>query len=73
LKRRTLANLNNLLPTWLANAHAVLDRAVWDAYGWDDPATTDEDVILGRLLALNGERAARPRATRTLTDGMPVQ
>ncbi len=36
-------------------------RAVWDAYGWDDadPATVAEDVILGRLLALNGERADR--------------
>jgi hypothetical protein len=61
LKRRTLANLNNLLPTWLANAHAVLDRAVWDANGWDDPdpAITDEDVILSRLLALNAERAGK--------------
>lgn len=28
--------------------------------GWDDdePATVEEDVILGRLLALNGKRAA---------------
>lgn len=37
---------------------ASLDRAVWAAYGWDDPdpATTDEDTILDRLLALNQER-----------------
>lgn len=37
-----------------------LDRAVWTAYGWpedEDPATVDEDTILSRLLALNGERA----------------
>jgi hypothetical protein len=36
-----------------------LDQAVWDAYGWedDDPAAVDEDAILARLLALNGERA----------------
>jgi type II restriction/modification system DNA methylase subunit YeeA len=61
LKKRTLTNLYNARPTWLANAHAALDRAVWAAYGWDDPepATTAEDVILGRLLALNGERADR--------------
>jgi type II restriction/modification system DNA methylase subunit YeeA len=59
LKKRTLTNLYNLRPTWLVNAHATLDRAVWAAYGWDDPdpATVAEDVILGRLLALNGERA----------------
>ncbi len=60
LKKRTLTNLYNAHPTWLANAHAALDRAVWDAYGWDDPdpSTVAEDVILGRLLALNQERAA---------------
>ncbi len=59
LKKRTLTNLYNARPTWLANAHAVLDRAVWTAYGWtDDPAETTEDQILERLLALNLERAA---------------
>ncbi len=75
LKKRTLTNFYNAHFTWLANAHAALDRAVWAAYGWDDPdpATVAEDVILGRLLTLNGERAARPQATRTLTDGMPVR
>jgi hypothetical protein len=46
-------------PTWLANAHVALDRAVWAAYGWDnpDPATVPEDDILARLLALNMVRA----------------
>ena len=60
LKTRTLTNLYNQRPTWLANTHAALDRAVWAAYGWDDadPATVAEDVILGRLLGLNGARAA---------------
>jgi hypothetical protein len=62
LKRRTLTNLYNQRPSWLAHAHARLDRAVWAAYGWDrddpDPATTPEDAILSRLLALNLERAA---------------
>jgi hypothetical protein len=45
-------------PTWLQHAHAALDRAVWAAYGWDDPdpATVDEDTMLVRLLALNLER-----------------
>ncbi len=59
LKKRTLTNLYNDRPTWLANVHAALDRAVWMAYGWtDDPAETTDDQILERLLALNVERAA---------------
>jgi hypothetical protein len=59
LKKRTLTNLYNAHPAWLANLHAALDRAVWDAYGWDDPdpATVPEDEILARLLALNEDRA----------------
>jgi hypothetical protein len=59
LKKRTLTNLYNQRPTWLQNAHAVLDRAVWAAYGWDDPdpAVVEDDTILSRLLAINLERA----------------
>jgi hypothetical protein len=59
LKKRTLTNLYNQRPTWLQRAHAAPDRAVWAAYGWDDPgpAAVDEDTILARLLVLNGERA----------------
>lgn len=62
LRERTLTNLYNTHPRWLQNAHASLDRAVWDAYGWDDPdpATVDEDTILARLLALNLERSSPP-------------
>ncbi len=59
LRKRTLTNLYNERPTWLANAHARLDRAVWDAYGWPEPpAETDDETILARLLALNLARAA---------------
>jgi type II restriction/modification system DNA methylase subunit YeeA len=59
LKTRTLTNLYNARPTWLAQAHTRLDRAVWTAYGWDDPdpSAVDEETILTRLLALNLERA----------------
>jgi hypothetical protein len=55
LKKRTLTNLYNARPAWLANLHAALDRAVWAAYGWDDPdpAAVAEDELLARLLALN--------------------
>ena len=56
LRRRTLTNLYNQRPTWLANAHATLDAAVADAYGW--PADSPDQQILERLLALNLERAA---------------
>jgi hypothetical protein len=38
--------------------HPPLTRAWWAACGW--PAEVAEDVILARLLALNGERAALP-------------
>jgi type II restriction/modification system DNA methylase subunit YeeA len=61
LKKRTLTNLYNERPAWLANAHAALDRAVWNAYGWPEdevPAEVDENVMLGRLLALNSDRVA---------------
>ena len=58
-KGRTLTRLYNERPTWLANLHAALDRAVWAAYGWaDEPAATPNEAILARLLGLNGARAA---------------
>ncbi|MDP9316554.1 MAG: class I SAM-dependent DNA methyltransferase, partial [Chloroflexota bacterium] len=56
LPNRTLTNLYNRRPDWLAEAHAALDRAVLDAYGW--PHDLSDDEILARLLALNGERAS---------------
>ena len=40
LKARTLTNLYNQRPTWLALAHEKLDAAVFAAYGWD-PAMAD--------------------------------
>jgi type II restriction/modification system DNA methylase subunit YeeA len=50
----TLTNLYNKNPTWLANVHDRLDKAVLEAYGW--PADLDDDSILNRLLNLNLER-----------------
>ncbi|MDP9350547.1 MAG: class I SAM-dependent DNA methyltransferase, partial [Chloroflexota bacterium] len=55
LKKRTLTNLYNARPTWLALAHEKLDCAVLDAYGW--PHDLSDEQILERLLALNLERA----------------
>ena len=54
LKKRTLTNLYNDRPQWLADAHAALDAAVAAAYGWS-PDISDDDV-LKELLALNVER-----------------
>ena len=55
LKNRTLTNLYNKRPEWLANAHRALDEAVFAAYGW--PADLSKEEILTRLLKLNHERA----------------
>jgi hypothetical protein len=57
LAKRTLTNLYNQRPAWLAQAHEALDAAVAAAYGWADwtPAMPD-DEILRRLLALNRAR-----------------
>ena len=52
LKKRTLTNLYNARPQWLADAHAALDAAVGAAYGWSADIS-DDDVLRG-LLALNG-------------------
>ena len=54
LKRRTLTNLYNARPQWLADAHTVLDAAVAAAYDW--PADISNDDALRELLALNGSR-----------------
>jgi type II restriction/modification system DNA methylase subunit YeeA len=55
LKKRTLTNLYNERPTWLANVHHDLNAAVAAAYGW--PADIAEDEALAGLLALNHARA----------------
>ena len=55
IKKRTLTNLYNARPQWLADAHNALDAAVAAAYGW--PANIDDEDVLGELLAMNrGER-----------------
>ena len=51
LKKRTLTNLYNTRPQWLADAHASLDAAVAAAYGW--PADISDDDALRELLGLN--------------------
>ena len=51
LKKRTLTNLYNARPQWLADAHAALDAAVVSAYGW--PADITDDDALRELLELN--------------------
>ncbi|MEX1068844.1 MAG: DNA methyltransferase [Chloroflexota bacterium] len=55
LELRTLTNLYNERPAWLANAHADLDHAVLQAYGW--PTDLPDDEIPEKLVALNHERS----------------
>lgn len=58
--KRTLTNLYNQRPAWLAQAHATLDATVAAAYGWADwTPDLPDDEILRRLLALNRERAGQ--------------
>ena len=60
LKKRTLTNLYNARPQWLSNAHAALDEAVAEAYGWGadwSAGQMTDDEILARLFALNLERS----------------
>ena len=55
LKTRTLTNLYNARPQWLADVHAALDAAVAAAYGWD--AGISEDEAPRKLLAQQQRRA----------------
>ena len=48
---RTLTRLYNDRPQWLADAHAALDEAVAEAYGW--PADIADEDALSELLTLN--------------------
>lgn len=60
LQKRTLSNLYSAHPQWLANAHAALDAAVADAYGWGEDwhaGRIDDDEILARLFSLNQARS----------------
>jgi hypothetical protein len=58
-RKRPPTTFCNARPSWKVLRHADLDRAVWNAYGWNDPdlAAVAEDTILARLLALKRERA----------------
>ena len=49
--RRSMTALYNENPPWLQTAHAELDAAVTDAYGWPEDLADDE--LLRRLVLLN--------------------
>ncbi|MGY3584430.1 type II restriction/modification system DNA methylase subunit YeeA [Bradyrhizobium sp. USDA 4341] len=63
LRKRTLTNLYNERPTWLANAHAELDAAVAAAYGWPDDIS--EEDALAKLFQLNQKRSEKPEDLAT--------
>jgi type II restriction/modification system DNA methylase subunit YeeA len=56
LARRTLTDLYNEAPDWLAEAHRALDEAVAAAYGW--AATITAEDALRNLLDLNLSRSS---------------
>ena len=59
LRKRTLTNLYNARPQWLADAHAALDAAVAGAYGW--PADISGDDAIRELI----------RSSSTAADSRP--
>jgi type II restriction/modification system DNA methylase subunit YeeA len=66
LTKRTLTNLYNQRPDWLAAAHAELDAAVAEAYGW--PADLSDEEILERLLAENLRRVGSKGPATTVEE-----
>jgi hypothetical protein len=62
---RQRAYNNRALVSTLKQIHDELDKAVFEAYGWQDlwgkPAAEIDETILERLVALNAERAAEER------------
>ena len=61
LKERTLTNLYNQRPRWLADAHDALDRAVAAAYGWPEDIATD-DALRACWRSISNGRRLRDRA-----------
>ena len=64
LKTRTLTNLYNDCPQWLADAHADLDAAVADAYRWPVDISDDDASVSSWRSTVAAER---PRA-ETISD-----
>ena len=55
LKARTLTNLYNARPQWLADAHDALDSAVALAYEWS--VGVSEDEAMSELITINRSRS----------------
>ena len=68
LKKRTLTNLYNARPQWLADAHDAPDAAVAAVYGWSTDISDDD--ALRALLALNGGGTNKHDAVRA--SGWPI-
>ena len=75
LKKRTLTNLYNTRPQWLADAHVALDAAVAAAYGWSADITDDDALQTARPHARD-QKSWDARLGGTKRDGCgthPVQ
>ena len=64
LRSRTLTNLYNARPKWLADAHAALDAAVAAAYGWSTDVGDEE--ALRQLLAMNLSNVSQEQAHESI-------
>lgn len=62
----SLTDLYTKNPTWLRQAHVRLDRAVFEAYGWD--SSIEDAEVLARLFRLNSERIPVKRAAKPERD-----
>jgi hypothetical protein len=73
LRKRTLTNLYNARPAWMANAHAVLDRAVFAAYkvGRRRSRTRASSRRASLRSTWRGARASGPQTPQT-TRNHPV-
>jgi len=65
LKARTLTELYNQKPSWLAELHAQLDDAVAAAYGFRD--TPSDKQVIAALIELNNGVATREAGIRLST------
>lgn len=60
LQARTMTNLYNTCPDWLASAHRALDEAVATAYGFEYRAEMANEQVHTLLITENRTRATSP-------------
>ena len=72
LSKRTLTNLYNARPAWLANLHRDLDAAVYATYGWGEAADVEslgEEELLSTVAGVELGEGVRDLTPLHLDDG----